>query len=370
MICSLFFSFIVILISWAAYFLIDFFDIIVTVKLHDHEKCKMHAIPLAAEDFELYGNLVISAIGDIKTYYYKHLSASNSTRGSLFYFDPASKTWGSIPMSKFPSDIPFNPHGIFLLDNSTLYVLNHAYGNYGERIEIFGLLETKKERIKARYIRSIVFPQDWLGKLNDIAVLKDGHFYVSEWMPFPDELEGRDHSLWTTLKRDYYLIMTKSTNLYYCKESKGGHPECTIQDTEGNFNGMHLSNNQLFVDEAVQKIVKIYDIKEDFSLTYNATVKFQHHVDNIDKQNDGSFLVTGFSKIIEYMKISWDYKHGDIRSSIAGGVSRMANNNGSWIVEDIITQDKIFASSAVIINGTLIIGSPTDNFLLLCPTKY
>ncbi|CAG9316322.1 unnamed protein product [Blepharisma stoltei] len=361
MITKIIFSIFVIVISWLSYYFIDVLDIFVVTQLHDHENCKAFAIPLAAEDFEIYGNLLISGIADRK-----HFDVKDQIKGSLLYFDSEAKTYGFIKLSKFPADLPFHPHGIYLFDNSTLYVLNHAYGDYGERIEIFYLMESKPERIRAKYVRSIVFPNEFLGKLNDIAVIKDGHFYVTEWIPTPDTPEGRDVSVWTTLKRNFYM-MGKNTNLYYCKEIKGQSPYCVIQDTERSFNGVYISNNQLFAVESIERKIKIYDIKENFSLSFNAVVNFSHHIDNILKQRDGTFLATGIKRMIEFMIILEEFHSGKERSAIAGGVSRMSNDNGNWTVEEIIMQDKTFASVAAINDDTLIIGSATDNYLLLCP---
>ena len=47
-------------------------------------------------------------------------------------------------MEDFPKNVAFHPHGMNIFKNNTLYVVNHAFGKGGERIEKF--------KIKSRLI--------------------------------------------------------------------------------------------------------------------------------------------------------------------------------------------------------------------------
>jgi len=43
-----------------------------------------------------------------------------------------------LPLTGFPPDVAFHPHGIYLdRPTSKLYVVNHAYNRGGERIDVF-----------------------------------------------------------------------------------------------------------------------------------------------------------------------------------------------------------------------------------------
>lgn len=128
----------------------------------------------------MFGRFLITGIDDRKNLLFSHLKAKESLQGSLVYIDVENKTWGNIKMLKFPENLPFHPHGIFLYDNSTLYVINHGYGNYGERIEVFSISGHEKLNVIAKYLRSIIFEKEFLGKLNDVAVINDQNFYVTE----------------------------------------------------------------------------------------------------------------------------------------------------------------------------------------------
>ncbi|CAG9329302.1 unnamed protein product [Blepharisma stoltei] len=352
-------------VSWLAYFLLNKLDVFVTNNLHHDEKCEKISLPSEAEDFAIYGNFIISGMGDILACYYKHLSAQKAQKGSLIYIDPKTKHWGYIPMLEFPSDLPFNPLGIDIHNNNTLYAINMAFGNSGERVEVFSLFESA-EGIQAKYLRSIEFGNEWLGRLNDIAVIKEGHFYISEWLVYPDLPEGRDHSLLTTIKKMFWNVSGKYTNVLYCKEVQGKAPECMSQAKGYMVNGINKINNQLFVADTVEKSVYIYNIQEDYSLALAETVSFSHHLDNIVVQKDGSILVTGINRMIEFMELADRLKADKEKSPVVSTISRMTKNDGSWKVEEVIVEDKIFAASAVIEDGNIFIGGPTDNFILTC----
>ncbi|CAG9316320.1 unnamed protein product [Blepharisma stoltei] len=196
----------IIVVSWLVYFVINCLDLFVNVKLHHDEDCEKIMLPLEAEDLAWYGNVIISGMSDLKASFYKHLAAKQIQKGSLIYIDPISKSWGYISMINYPENLPFNPIGFDIYNNKTLYAINTAFGDFGERIEVFSLSDSK-EGIQAHYLRSIIFGNNWLGKLNDIAVLKEGHFYVSEEIFYPDTPEGRDHSFWPSIKNMIWSII-------------------------------------------------------------------------------------------------------------------------------------------------------------------
>jgi len=60
--------------------------------------------------------------------------------GAIFEVDLSKSPPGvnKLELTGFPADVAFHPHGIyFLKEKNLLFVINHAYGKGGERIEVF-----------------------------------------------------------------------------------------------------------------------------------------------------------------------------------------------------------------------------------------
>mmetsp|Transcript_32056 Transcript_32056/g.31774 ORF Transcript_32056/g.31774 Transcript_32056/m.31774 type:complete len:176 (-) Transcript_32056:36-563(-) len=170
----------------------------------------------------------------------------------------------------------------------------------------------------------------------------------------------------TALKKMFWNVSGKYTNVLYCKEVEGKAPECMSQAKGYMLNGINKINNQLFVADTLANSVHIFNIQEDYSLLLAESVSFTHHLDNMVVQKDGSILVTGINKMIEFLELSDRLKADKEKSPVVSTISRMSKNNGSWKVEEVIEEDKIFAASAVIEDGNIFIGGPTDNFILTC----
>jgi hypothetical protein len=93
----------------------------------------------------------------------------------------------------FPRGVAFHPHGIYLLRTESqllLYVINHAYSEGGERIEVFSY-ETEEEITHLKYLYSLrqsdYFDKRAMGRLNDILVISEDEFYVTTYWPVPDD---------------------------------------------------------------------------------------------------------------------------------------------------------------------------------------
>ncbi|CAG9316304.1 unnamed protein product [Blepharisma stoltei] len=362
------FSSVALLFSWVVYFMINLLDIFVVTNKHHHETCEVLDLPLAPEDIEIYGSVIIAALDDRIPHMFRHQDMKSAKQGLLVWIDPKTKKWAEIPISNFPSGLPFHPHGTFLYKNSTLYMVNHALGQYGERIEVFSLVEDGDRNIKATYLRSAVFPDNWHGIINDVVVYKEGHFYATQWMPIPDTPEGRDHSFLTSFIRTAKMFFYKNSYVYSCFE-KDGKAECTPQHIAYINNGANLIGNQLLVADTYPSVVNIYDIQSDMSLKYVESVKFPHHLDNISIEPNGSALVVGITRMVEFVILTENLKAGKPKSVMGSGVSRMSKVNGKWEVKELLMQDTLFASAAIILDDTILIGSIIDNAALVCKVK-
>ncbi|CAG9316321.1 unnamed protein product [Blepharisma stoltei] len=61
------------------------------------------------------------------------------------------------------------------------------------------------------------------------------------------------------------------------------------------------------------------------------TIKFQHHMDNIIKQNNGSLLVSGIKKNFQFMDSTEKIKSGKESEPITSAVSRITKNDGKCL---------------------------------------
>ena len=93
-----------------------------------------------------------------------------------------------------------------------VFVINHAYGKFGERIEI---LEIKDNEFF--YIRSMVnemqFNREAMGKLNALHAYSEHEIYVTQFMPTADDRHrgGFDSSISYKLRQLADLIGLKYT---------------------------------------------------------------------------------------------------------------------------------------------------------------
>ena len=97
-------------------------------------------------------------------------------KGGLVVIDPKEQSVKALPITNFPEDVAFHPHGLFIFENLLLYVVNHAYEKGGERVEVFSLL---KKPVTATYMYSIQFPDDMAGSLNDLVVMSEDKMYIT-----------------------------------------------------------------------------------------------------------------------------------------------------------------------------------------------
>lgn len=178
--------------SLFVYYTITSLDMFIVIIPHDYENCEKLETSQAVEDLTIFGNIIIGGGDDRIASYSQNFAARQLKPGSLIAIDPVTKNTYTILIENFP-DINFHPHGLYLYRNSSLYVLNHAYYNGGERIEIFDLFENEN-KVKAKYKKSITFDDSYLGRLNDLAVLNDEEIYITEWISEPCSPEGFDHS--------------------------------------------------------------------------------------------------------------------------------------------------------------------------------
>ena len=112
------------------------------IRLFNQEKCKTIDISLPVEDLEIFmekyliggmnDNIQLFVLGGIETAKHGGLIA--------WRLDDIENSQQLVRIEKFPKEVRFQAHGIYLEKEShTLFVLNHASKYGGERVEVFRL---------------------------------------------------------------------------------------------------------------------------------------------------------------------------------------------------------------------------------------
>ena len=243
-----------------------------TIVLHDNSECKRINLERQTEDLAVFGDFLIGAAIDPNPAFFLHLSASNTLPGYLISLNTKSKEVSRIPTKNFPSKFQMNPHGIYLFQQKTLYVLSHSYSKGGEMIFLFDL-ELSNGKVEATY-RGLIKISDEHGIYNTIAIVDPKHFYISQWLPFPNSVEGRDTSLFPSLYQFFTVAYTQSTGVKLCTVH-GESASCEYKVRGHMMNGLALHGNQLFVADSIQRTVAVHEIQENFDLKKVAEVKVE-----------------------------------------------------------------------------------------------
>ncbi|KAK3264044.1 hypothetical protein CYMTET_27194 [Cymbomonas tetramitiformis] len=155
---------------------------------------------------------------------------STTPNGHILIFDHVNVASWPLELRNFPEDAAFHPHGIFIREEQTarkLFVVNHAYSKGGERIDVFNITTKGVERPRhlnwEYFIAPMIFQEEAMGVLNDLAVVSPSEFFVTQYHPLPDSVNGRgQNSLFTSLinnEATYLFTQLRpqhTTVVYYC----------------------------------------------------------------------------------------------------------------------------------------------------------
>jgi hypothetical protein len=171
----------------------DTFDLGKTFEPINTETCKRLDTPEGPEDIIWIGNYALATVDDRLDLF--ELNNINTTyMGDIILITPYPLSFRNLPIVDYPEEDNFHPHGMYLHNNKTLYMINHGFSKGGERIDILHLLY--KPSIHIKYKRSIIFEEKFTGVLNDLIAISRDEFYIIQHLPCPDHVHhGRDHSL-------------------------------------------------------------------------------------------------------------------------------------------------------------------------------
>lgn len=129
----------------------------------------------------------------------------------------------------FPSNVALYAHGMAIYSHR-LYVINHAYKNGGERVEIFRI----DDKFNLQYESSLLMGQENIGTLNDVLVVSDNRLLVTRSQPYADSVDGRQKQTLLEKIKTFYLAWTKQKQTFVldCTYEGGSvmiRPDC-VQD--------------------------------------------------------------------------------------------------------------------------------------------
>ena len=267
-------------------------------------------------------------------------------------------------MLDFPEFFQLNAHGIKIFNENILYVISHSYNKGGERIFIFDL-EVVEGQVQATYRKNYYFEGDY-GMYNALALIDENHFYLTQWIPFPDQEIGRDQSQLTGLNRLLTSVYRSVLPIKFCEVLPGDQVKCT-EKAYGNMpNGVVYHKGKLFVADSLDKSIRIYKVLKNFDLESEGKVQNYHLTDNIWMHGD-DVIVAGLARIWDLMAFSDATLKNEAPCKVPGGVARLFQENNIWKVEQIVMQDLADLITSAVITDEIVMSSVIDPAIIFCP---
>jgi DNA-binding beta-propeller fold protein YncE len=340
-------------------------------------------------------NLALVSSGDMKRVHLKSGGPRRDDTGifAIHFIDNDSGTekihTEMIPIIGFPEGETFNPHGIsYSKKTQRVYAVSHDCGDHvSEGIEIFHLVrgegggeEVGDKRLVTpsvklvyeRSIRSNSFPLGAMNAVVEGAFL--GELYVTQWLSraMSDQCIGNGGFI-AEMKASLDMLLSKKTNVQRCLWDPEQPVKAAICDVVAT--GFRVANGitsdpdrkLIFVVDAGDTKLYVFDRNEDGSLSFKATVDLPHAADNIEFDVASNKLTLGG---MPYLYQVLARMNGDDSVCVSGGmVTVELLSDGSYNVEEVLMHDgsKLsMISSAVFVHGKILLGSPPSDGVLLC----
>ena len=95
-----------------------------------------------------------------------------------------------VPMHNWPAGTVFRPHGLGLLGEQRLFVINHAYNRGGERVDVFDIEYDPSGAVALHWVNWVDISDITIGRANDVVPVGPDEFYFTVWVPFSDPITG------------------------------------------------------------------------------------------------------------------------------------------------------------------------------------
>jgi hypothetical protein len=360
-----------VIVAYFLYKVIRNLEIFKSVPQIQGHACEVIQAPHGGEDVVLFKDTFIFSGDDRIKMEHPEYQLLKTPDGQLFGLKEGTSTVYEIKRVGFPAGVAFHPHGTFLR-GSKIYVINHAYSKGGERIDIFNLVQSREGIVEAHFVESFIFGADQYGIFNDLVVISDDEYYITQWMSFPEGDYGKSSDFMSQLKFMIPSVFNfKWTHVYYCKRNI-----CkAIKAIKGEmFNGIDWDEDKrLFVTSTTDKQVYELEFNREhpenpkllrvFDLNFNS--------DNLFYDRDrNEILVASIAKAIEFLK----YKKGALKdpehrlenAEFYTGYEIIDLNSGK-VFTKMMQKDLIYGiSSAFRHNGKVYLGTWTDNRIVVC----
>ena len=272
------------------------------------DTCKRLDTPEGPEDIIWIGDYALSVVDD-RLDLFEFNNVNTTYMGDIILITPYPLSFRNLPIVDYPEEDNFHPHGMYLHDNKTLFVINHGFNKGGERIDIMQV--HFKPSIHIKYKRSITFPDKFMGVLQDLVAVSREEFFITQNRPCPDDKHhGRDHSLSSWIHNTFYHAFMDETHLHYCKDNFGVadcHEEVI---SGGKLSGIGTDGEELFVNDAARKEVKRYSVglKHERHIELIETIPLPRACHNIEYDpGSGNFYLGSIgnqAKTQEYLHLA------------------------------------------------------------------
>lgn len=308
--CSLF----VLVLAFLLYQSLVFIDALKFTPLLNQEKCTLIPGIMGPEDIVNWHGIGLAGSDDrVKLWYGgDKMPVDAVPNGAIYAIYPSNDTkirFKPLSLHGFPLEIAFHPHGMALYPHQ-LYVINHAYGKGGERIEVFDLdcCDESEGSVKLTYNYSLTF-QDFHGMLNDLVAISENEIFVTQWLPIAHSVKGTHNSetIWLDMQRVFHMIFSKKTYVHYCKSNEKHEMKCKeVESTKHEMNnGIAFDRKDLMmVARPSAKMVTLFRIVEkngEKDLVFLRDIMIDFTIDNIDYDPEtNTFYVAVFGRIMDF----------------------------------------------------------------------
>ena len=360
------------------------------------EGCTLLSGIIGAEDSaQISSDVIIFSSDDRMKLWESPGIAKDVPNGGLFvlYSNNNELRTSQLLLNDFPNHVKFHPHGIYLLkedEKMMLYVVNHAYSDGGERVDVFEVrLESNNDiPVSVHYKYSVgneFFSKYSNGILNDILVLREGSFFITQYLAFQDPQEGRKYGMGINGILNLLSVIFKLqwASIRYCtynplSDTIDKSVECTIVANGSSYNGINRNNqgNILFVSDPTEREIHTYKLEENTKLSLLKKIKLPHSVDNIEleESTNSHFLGSITGSVLTHIKRihSRSFNSSDLLFNPGGAMQLFFNNTSyEYTVNELISQNGEQLSSIAIAcpfqSSFIILGSWEDNGILICP---
>jgi len=281
-----------------------------------------------------------------------------------------------------PDGLDFHLHGLDV-SNSTdrIYAVNHQLTK--SSVDVFQIrynAECIQETwtcppISLQFITTVSSPQFPHAGMNDVVEVDEDHFYVSQFQAFSMPAQG-SHNLngpreifRTLMSLPIFFFSLKWTTVHVCSVSLGTCQTATEERFNG-ANGMTISPDRqlVFVNDPMEKVVTVMRKEQDsYQLTKESLIKLPVPADNIEYDDETHQIIIG---TIPDVPAAMEHMMGNKSVAVPGGMAIASKRpTGGWEVRDVLEHDgtKLAQiSAAARYGGTVILGSPGSEGLLVC----